>query len=197
MAQHLLPGGCLLAGFTLEPGGYGLDAWDEHCRSSGLELEARWSTWSREPYAGGDYHVSVHRRSDRFNVHDLLAEARSNLDRVTPRALATRATEGGTDVVVIDIRQGSDRAAGWIAGSVHAPRTVLEWRIDAASGYSIPEIVGFDQRLVVVCTDGYSSSLAAKNLQRLGYHRATDMIGGFEAWRSAGLPVVTRAGEPS
>ena len=76
MAQHLLPGGLLVAGFTLESGGYELAEWDEHCAASGLALVARYSTWSGDAYAGGDYHVSVHRRASRFTVHDLVAEAR-------------------------------------------------------------------------------------------------------------------------
>jgi len=78
MAQHLLPGGVLLAGFSLEPGGYSLAEWDAHCVASGFELVERFSTWSRDPYTGGDYHVSVHRRSEpfneQFNEHDLVNE---------------------------------------------------------------------------------------------------------------------------
>ena len=72
LAQHLLPGGRLVAGFSLESGGYSLGEWDAHCAASGLDLEARYATWDRAPFAeGGDYHVSVHRRVERFTVHDL------------------------------------------------------------------------------------------------------------------------------
>ncbi|MEO6122294.1 MAG: class I SAM-dependent methyltransferase [Ilumatobacteraceae bacterium] len=63
MARHLLPGGLLIAGFSLEPGGYTLADWDQHCAASGLTLIDRFSTWDRDPYSGGDYHVSIHRRA--------------------------------------------------------------------------------------------------------------------------------------
>ena len=82
-------------------------------------------------------------------------------------------------MVVLDTRTPTDRDRfGVIAGSVHAPRTVLEWAVDPASGYHHPAVRGFDQRLVVVCHEGYSSSLAAQSLRRLGFHRATDLVGG-------------------
>ena len=189
LAQHLLPGGLLVAGFSLEPNGYTLVEWDAQCAGSGLELAERFGTWTRDPFApGGDYHVSVHRRTNRFTVHDLLAEARVELDRLSPVEVAALLGEPGS--VVIDMRQTADRtASGWIRGSVHLPRTVLEWRVDPASGYSDPAVSSWDERLVVVCSDGYSSSLAAANLRRLGHRRATDMIGGFNAWQRAGLPV--------
>lgn len=189
LAQHLLPGGLLVAGFSLEPGGYTLAEWDDHCAGSGLELVDRFGTWTRDPFvAGGDYHVSVHRRTMRFTVHDLLAEARAELQRMTAVEVAEAIEEPG--LVVIDTRQAADRNAfGWIPGSVHLPRTVLEWRVDPASGYSDPAVSGWDQPVVVVCNDGYSSSIAAANLRRLGHRRATDMIGGFNAWQRAGLPV--------
>jgi rhodanese-related sulfurtransferase len=189
MAAHLLPGGRLVAGFSLEPGGYTLAEWDEHCAASGLALEDRWSTWSRDPYSGGDYHVSVHRRTDRFTVHDLVAEARSNLVRITAADLERELAADPT-LIVADTRQAEERSrVGHVGGSVHLPRTVLEWRADIASGYSARTITGLDQRIVVVCNDGYSSSLAAANLQRLGFRRATDLIGGFNGWLRAGLPI--------
>jgi rhodanese-related sulfurtransferase len=71
-------------------------------------------------------------------------------------------------------------------------RTVLEWRLDPASGSRIPEAVDYDVEIVVVCRQGYSSSLAAASLRALGLWRATDLIGGFQAWRRAGLPVSDR-----
>lgn len=188
MAQHLLPGGVLIAGFSLEPGGYSLGEWDAHTAASGLELVDRFSTWSREPYTGGDYHVSVHRRTTRFTVHDLVAEARVGLRRISPHELADAIVADPT-LVVADTRQAVDRSLfGHIVGSVHLPRTVLEWRVDPAAGYTNKAFTGFDQRIVVVCNDGYSSSLAAANLQRLGFADATDLIGGFMAWKRAGLP---------
>jgi rhodanese-related sulfurtransferase len=189
LTQHLLPGGRLVAGFTLEPGGYTLDEWDAHCYANGLTPEARYSTWAGDEYAGGTYHVSVHRRTARFTVNDLVAEARQDLHRMEPKDVAD-AVAGTADIVVVDSRQQIDRdTSGFVPGSIHLPRTVLEWRIDPASGFSNSSISGLEQRIVVYCNDGYSSSLAAANLQRLGFENATDMIGGFAAWRRAGLPV--------
>jgi rhodanese-related sulfurtransferase len=190
MAQHLEPGGLLVVGFTLEPDGYTLREWDEHCAASGLPLIERYGSWERDPFVdSSSYHVSVHRRIDRFNVHDLVAEARGNLVRVTPRELF-EALASGSEVVVCDTRQVVDRDAdGFIEGSVHVPRSVLEWRADPASGYSHGAVAHLQQRIVVVCNDGYSSSLAAANLQRIGFEHATDLIGGFRAWIRAGLPV--------
>jgi rhodanese-related sulfurtransferase len=79
-----------------------------------------------------------------------------------------------------------------IPGAVHIPRTVLEWRLDPDSdpAHRSPFVNDLDQRLVVVCAHGYSSSLAAATLQELGFARATDVAGGFEAWKEQGLPVV-------
>lgn len=71
-------------------------------------------------------------------------------------------------------------------------RTVLEWRLDPASIWRIPEATGYDREIVVVCREGFSSSLAAASLQALGLRRATDMIGGVQAWREAGLPMSDR-----
>lgn len=191
MAQHLEPNGVLIAGFALEPGGYSLQQWDEDCAASGFELSERFSTWDRQPFVGpGDYHVSVHRRANRFTVHDLVAEARSTLERVSPTKLHHELSRDG-ELVVLDTRQLRDRdTLGYINGSVHAPLSVVEWRVDPASGYTEAGLRGFDQRIVLVCNDGYSSSLAAARLQRLGFGRATDLVGGFQAWVRAGLPLV-------
>ena len=184
-------GGRMVAGFSLEPDGLGLAGYDELCRSCGLVLDERWATWDRQPFvAGGGYHVSVHRRTDRETVHDLLAAARQEAPRLTPEALRDELA-ADPEMVVLDTRTPTDRDRfGVIAGSVHAPRTVLEWAVDPASGYHHPAVRGFDQRLVVVCHEGYSSSLAAQSLRRLGFHRATDLVGGVAAWRAAGLPLV-------
>jgi rhodanese-related sulfurtransferase len=129
------------------------------------------------------------RRTRRTTVHDLVAEARVRLIRTTPQALATRLADD-PGCVVLDTRTPADRARfGAIPGAIHTPRTTLEWRVDPSSGYSHPAIRTFEQYLVVVCNEGYSSSLAAASLQRLGFANATDLIGGFMAWRAAGLPV--------
>jgi rhodanese-related sulfurtransferase len=129
------------------------------------------------------------RRTGRTTVHDLVAEARAQLVRMTPHTLAAR-LRADPDCLVLDTRTPTDRArCGTIAGSIHLPRTTLEWRVDPSSGYSHPRIRHLEQSLVVLCNEGYSSSLAAVSLQRLGFGNATDLVGGFSAWRQAGLPV--------
>ena len=135
--------------------------------------------------------VARWRRTDRVTIHDLVAEARANLQRVSASDLAAR-WEHDPDLVVLDTRTPTDRTNdGVIEGSIHAPRTVLEWLADPASGYRHPCIHSFDQMLVVLCSEGYSSSLAAASLQRLGFKDATDLIGGVRAWRVAGLPLIS------
>jgi rhodanese-related sulfurtransferase len=97
--------------------------------------------------------------------------------------------------LILDTRQDTDRwSNGVIAGSLHTPRTVLEWVADPTSEFQSPFVEGLDQVLVVMCNEGYSSSLAAFNLQRLGFCNATDMIGGYAAWCEADLP--TQSAEP-
>jgi rhodanese-related sulfurtransferase len=120
----------------------------------------------------------------------MVFEARTSLRRVQPVELAAQ-LRTSPPPLVIDSRTPSDRARfGTIEGSIHLPRTVLEWRLDPANGYLHPAVESFEQALVVVCNHGYSSSVAASNLQRLGYRTATDLVGGVQAWRAAGLPLV-------
>lgn len=131
----------------------------------------------------------------RTTVHQLLAEARSGLERVTPAELAdlmaAGSSAGGGRLRVIDIRPRDDRErTGVIEGSEHIGQLVLEWRLDPDSGASEGTAADFDDHLVVLCNQGYSSSLAAAQLQRLGFARATDLDGGIEGWVEAGLPVV-------
>ncbi len=191
MTQHLLPGGVLVAGFTLDAdSGPSLGEYEALCADCDLTAEARWSTWDRQPFAGGDYAVCVHRRTRRFTVHDLVAEARSTIRRVTPAELdAARRTAGPP--TVIDIRSHVDRQRfGTIEGSLHLPRTVVEWRMDPANGFTAPGMRFPDQPLVVVCNRGYSSSLAAAHLRRLGWTDVADLVGGMGEWRLGGFPVV-------
>lgn len=124
----------------------------------------------------------------RRTIDDLLADARARLDRVDA-ATARAATERGA--LLVDIRSDRQRDEfGVIPGAVHHPRNVLEWRADPASGASDPELAGdLDREVIVFCQAGYASSLAAATLQELGFRRATDLDGGFEAWRDSGLPV--------
>jgi rhodanese-related sulfurtransferase len=125
----------------------------------------------------------------RLTIDQLLAEARSRLERLEP-ADALAAQQGGA--LLIDTRSADDRMReGVIPGALHIPRTVLEWRLDPATepGFRNPYVAGLEQHLVVVCAHGYSSSLAAATLQHLGFRRATDVVGGFAAWKEQGLPV--------
>lgn len=102
------------------------------------------------------------------------------------------AVEQRGGALLIDIRPGEQRARdGAIPGAVVIDRTVLEWRLDPESSSRIPEATDHDRRVIVVCTEGFSSSLAAASLQDLGLVNATDVIGGFQAWKAAGLPVET------
>lgn len=90
---------------------------------------------------------------------------------------------------MIDIRSHDARdREGVIPGSLHIPRTVLEWRVALDSEYRSPYVGGIDQQLILICDHGYSSVLAAANLVQLGLERTADVVGGFEAWASAGLP---------
>jgi rhodanese-related sulfurtransferase len=117
-------------------------------------------------------------------VDDLLTSARAELDRVSPAEADALA-----GAVLVDIRPFADRSAkGEIPGAVIVERIVLEWRLDPHGEHRMP---GFteDTTVIVFCNDGYSSSLAARDLKRLGLPNATDLIGGFTAWRAAGLPV--------
>ena len=125
----------------------------------------------------------------RTTLDDLLREDRSRLDRLDPNA-AREAQSGGA--LLIDTRSHDERSRnGVIPGSLHIPRSVLEWRLDPAAdpAFHNPHVDGLDQRVVLVCAHGYSSSLAASTLQLLGFSRATDLDGGFVAWQAAGLPV--------
>ena len=119
-------------------------------------------------------------------VDELLADARSRLDRIGPREAAARVAAGA---VLVDIRPAAQRAAeGSVPGALVVERNVLEWRFDPASDHRLPQATGYDVDVVVLCSEGYTSSLAADTLRSLGLHRATDVIGGFQAWRAAGLP---------
>jgi rhodanese-related sulfurtransferase len=117
-------------------------------------------------------------------VDELLAAARARLVRLEPAQ-----AHAEKDALLIDIRPEAQRATeGAIADALVVERNVLEWRFDPACEARLPQAVGFDVRAVVFCSEGYTSSLAAAALQDLGLRRATDIVGGFRAWRAAGLP---------
>jgi rhodanese-related sulfurtransferase len=97
--------------------------------------------------------------------------------------------------LLVDMRPIEQRARdGEIAGALIVDRNVLEWRLDPQSAHRIREIRSYDDAVILFCNEGYASSLAAATLQQLGLHRATDMIGGFQAWRAAGLPTAGNDG---
>ena len=124
----------------------------------------------------------------RTTINELLAAARRRLRRLGPQQVCD-AMVGGA--VLIDIRSEAQRERdGVIPGAHLVARNVLEWRLDPASGHSDASLgEGLDRLVILLCDEGYQSSLAAATLQDLGFPRATDLIGGFQAWRAAGLPV--------
>jgi rhodanese-related sulfurtransferase len=124
----------------------------------------------------------------RRTIDDVLAEARGRLARLSA-ADAFDAVRSG-DALLVDIRSELQRARdGVVPGALFHARNVLEWRMDPASEFADPAVGDVSRRVILMCDGGYQSSLAAVGLQELGFSRATDLVGGFQAWRSAGLPV--------
>jgi rhodanese-related sulfurtransferase/predicted metal-dependent enzyme (double-stranded beta helix superfamily) len=120
------------------------------------------------------------------SIADLLAEARSGLARLRPEAALAALTDGA---VLVDIRPLEQRIVeGEVAGAIIIGRNVLEWRLDPRSEARIPALARSDARIIVMCSESYASTLAAASLRRIGLHEATDLEGGFQAWRAAGLP---------
>ncbi len=116
-----------------------------------------------------------------------LQAARARLRRVTPQEAAAAQAEGA---LLVDTRpEALRRRDGTIPGALIVERNVLEWRLDPTSPDRAPDVTSAEQPVIVVCDEGYASSLAAAILQDLGLPQATDLAGGFQAWRAAGLPV--------
>jgi rhodanese-related sulfurtransferase len=126
----------------------------------------------------------------RRTVDDLLREARARIERLAPEDAWAAAQAGAR---IVDVRAVPLEV---VPGSLHVPRTVLEWRLDPESAWRSPHAPGLEDRVLVLCDHGESSSLAAATLIELGFSRAGDVVGGFAAWVDAGLPVVP-AGTPS
>ena len=147
---------------------------------SGTTLTAR--GWEAPTYAG---------------IDEQLADARSRLRRTSVRAAYQEVLHGRA--LLVDIRPAAQRAAEGEVAAHLAPlvveRNVLEWRFDPRHEARLPQ-AGWETRVLVLCQEGYTSSLAADALLRLGVHRSTDVVGGFKAWREAGLPVEPRGGGP-
>jgi rhodanese-related sulfurtransferase/mannose-6-phosphate isomerase-like protein (cupin superfamily) len=136
-----------------------------------------------------DWRVRRRKPVDRMSIDQVLSAARARLRRLSPdetyKALAK------TEAVLVDIRPERQRAIeGSIAGALIVERNVLEWRFDPASSARLPIATDHDLHVILFCSEGYTSSLAAAALQDLGLRRATDVVGGFHAWRAAGLPIV-------
>jgi len=124
---------------------------------------------------------------ERRTIEELLAQAREKLVRVEPHE-AHDAISGGA--LMIDIRSETQRAAdGIVADAIWCVRHVLEWRCDPSSEARDERVGDLERHVIVMCDEGYQSSLAAATLQQLGFGRATDLVGGFQAWRASGLPV--------
>jgi rhodanese-related sulfurtransferase len=123
-----------------------------------------------------------------MGIEQLLADARARLARMSAEE-AARAVEDGS-ALLVDIRSDSQRERdGIVPGAIVIARNVLEWRCDPACDYRDERVSDPDRTMIVMCNEGYQSSLAAATLQELGLPRATDLDGGFQAWRAAGLPV--------
>ncbi len=122
-------------------------------------------------------------------VDALVARSRVGVHRPGPVQAQEAAGRGA---LLVDIRPAAQRAReGEIPGALIIERNVLEWRLDPTGSHRIPEATGSELEVIVVCSEGYASSLAAASLRELGLHRATDLDGGFVAWAAAGLPTRT------
>jgi len=138
---------------------------------------------SRVAIARSYHHIRMNMRT----IDQLLAAARARLTRLDPREAAAAVRDGA---LLIDIRSESQRAEdGVVPGAVFVARNVLEWRCDPTSEHRDARIDGRERQLIIMCNEGYQSSLAAATLHDLGLTRTTDLAGGFQAWRAAGLPV--------
>ena len=121
-----------------------------------------------------------------FSIDDLLASARARLRRFSAQETFVAVERGA---VLIDIRPAARRPEyGEIPGALIIERNVLEWRLDPRSDARLGFADRYDLEVIITCQEGYTSSLAAAALQDLGLHRATDLDGGFAAWKAAGLP---------
>ena len=119
-------------------------------------------------------------------IHEVLVKARGRLSRLTP---AQARILWGAGAVVVDIRPAAQRAVeGELPGALVIERNVLEWRFDPACPARLPQ-ARYDLRVIIMCSEGYTSSLAAAALRQLGVRAATDLDGGYQAWAAAGLPV--------
>lgn len=121
-------------------------------------------------------------------IDELLERVRAGYRRIEAQEAYDAAHTG--EALLVDIRYAALRERdGVIPGALVIERNELEWRLDPQGSHKTPEATGHDLQVVVICNEGYASSLAAASLHQLGLHRATDLVGGFQAWKTAGLPV--------
>jgi rhodanese-related sulfurtransferase len=157
----------------------------EHASERAERLDREWRAQRPEPA----------NRTGTLSIDQMLSAARSRLRRLSP--FEAHDAVAKTGATLIDIRPEGQRAIeGGIPGALIVERNVLEWRLDPASSARLPIVTDHDFEVIVFCSEGYTSSLAAAALQDLGLWRATDVVGGFHAWRAMGLPNV-RSGEAS
>ena len=122
------------------------------------------------------------------SIDELLGDARDRIRRLTAVEAAERMAAGA---LLVDTRPAAQRAReGSVPGALVVERNVLEWRFDPLGDARLPEATGYDVEIIVLCSEGYSSSLAADSLRALGLWKSADVIGGFQAWAAAGLPVL-------
>ena len=115
-----------------------------------------------------------------LSADDLVARARRRIPRTEPPDLAAAMAAGS---LVVDIRPATQRAVeGTLPGALVVERNVLEWRLDPGGSHRLPQVTDLDRPVVVVCSEGYASSLAAASLHELGYRSAGDLAGGYRAW---------------
>jgi rhodanese-related sulfurtransferase len=148
-------------------------------------LDRQWRMQSRRPDD----------RTGALSIEQVLSAARVRLRRLSPEEAYEAVAK--TDAILVDIRPQSQRAIeGSITGALVVERNVLEWRFDPNSSTRLPVVTDHDLQVIVFCSEGYTSSLAAAALQDLGLCRATDVVGGFHAWRTTGLPIVPPGNAP-
>jgi rhodanese-related sulfurtransferase len=142
-------------------------------------LDQEWRVQSRKPA----------NRTGALSIEQVLSAARARLRRLSPDEAYEAVAKA--EAILVDIRPESQRAIeGSIPDALIVERNVLEWRFDPASSARLPVATDHDLQVIVFCSEGYASSLAAAALQDLGLWRATDIVGGFHAWRATGLPIV-------
>jgi MFS family permease/rhodanese-related sulfurtransferase len=173
--------GALLAGLVADAAGADTAIAIVAALTAGSGL---WVALTRWP----EHDLTADHLAGRRNVDDLLADARR---RIAPRPGPEQAHKAQTEgALIVDLRSSDERRkSGVIPGSVHIPRSVLEWRVDPDCEYRNPAVCDLDRELILICAEGFSSSLAAASLRELGFRRATDLVGGFTAWSKTGLPV--------